>query len=441
VVFFTGFSPGTCDIVRVVLSSVLPSVLVFVRDLLNVPLSTAWAFVCAFSLSPLSLTWVLLCAFPSVVAALPPDPIEEVVPSSVRQVPAVPTELADVPPAEALPPVPTVPAALHSSARTAELDASSAIEAAAIRLIGFIAISYFLGFMTEQVPSDRLVMMVPSGRVMLAVEKLSTLPDPAEEPAEEDDEEEPADPLPVVVDDETCPLPAVTVVDMSPCDDRDSTTVHVVPSSSLISSDIACPATKASEAPSAIVEKLVIGLSPRIGRRHKGAGRHRQQPLVPAASFLTCPGAQPFLPLLSELPAALPPVPTVLPVLSPSADEAPVPTLEAEFASPEPAAEPPVPTELLEVPPPADEPPVPSVEADPEPEPEPAAEPPVPTVLLEVPPPADEPPVPSVEDEPELQLVAPAGQVPPAELPPVPTVLLAVPPPADEPPVPTVLDD
>ena len=163
---------------------------------------------------------------------------------------------------------------------------------------------------------------------------------------------------------------------------------------------------------------------------------------MPAASFLTWPGAQPFLPLSScDVPAALPPVPTVLPVLSPSADEAPVPTLEAEFASPEPAAEPPVPTELLEVPPPADEPPVPSVEAEPEPEPEPAAEPPVPTVLLEVPPPADEPPVPIVEDEPELQLVAPAGQVPPAELPPVPTVLLAVPPPADEPPVPTVLDD
>ncbi|AUW41143.1 hypothetical protein CUJ84_Chr000736 [Rhizobium leguminosarum] len=99
-------------------------------------------------------------------------------------------------------------------------------------------------------------------------------------------------------------------------------------------------------------------------------------------------------------------MPTVLPVLSPSADEAPVPTLEAEFASPEPAAEPPVPT-----------------------------------VLLEVPPPADEPPVPTVEDEPDLQLVAPAGQSPPAELPPVPIVLLAVPPPADEPPVPTVLDD
>ncbi|MGZ2450458.1 hypothetical protein ACVIRO_003212 [Rhizobium ruizarguesonis] len=306
----------------------------------------------------------------------------------------------------------------------------------------FIAISYFFGLVMEQVPSDRFVMTVPSGRVMLAVEKLSTPPDSAEEPAEADDEDEPLDPPLVVVDDETWPLPAVTVDDMSPCDDWDWTMVHVVPSSSLISSDIACPAIRASEAPSAIVEKFAIGLSPRLGRRHQGAGRHRQQPLVPAASFLTCPGAQPFLPLLScELPAALPPVPTVLPVLSPSADEAPVPTPEAELASPEPAAEPPVPTELLEVPPPADEPPVPSVEAEPEPDPEPAAEPPVPTVLLDLPPPAEEPPVPTVEDEPDLQLVEPAGQSPPAELPPVPMVLLAVPPPADEPPVPTVLDD
>ncbi|KAF5885625.1 hypothetical protein FY112_10535 [Rhizobium sp. PEPV16] len=85
--------------------------------------------------------------------------------------------------------------------------------------MGFIANSYFFGLVMEQVPSDRFVITVPSGRVMLAVEKLSTLPDPAEEPAEEDDDEEPVEPPPVVVDDETCPLPAVTVVDMSPCDD------------------------------------------------------------------------------------------------------------------------------------------------------------------------------------------------------------------------------
>jgi hypothetical protein len=154
-----------------------------------------------------------------VVAALPPDPIEDVVPPSVWQAPAVPTELADVPPAEALPAVPTVPAALHSSARTAELDASKAIEAAAIRLIGLIAISYLFGLVMEQVPSERFVMTVPSGRVTLAVEKLSTLPDPAEEPAEADDEEELLEPPAVVVDDDTCPSPAVTVVDVSPdCD-------------------------------------------------------------------------------------------------------------------------------------------------------------------------------------------------------------------------------
>jgi len=83
VVLLTGFWPGTCDMVRVVLCSDCPSVLVFVLDLLNVPLSTAWAFVCAFSLSSLSLSCVLLIALPSSVAALPPDPMEEVVPSSV----------------------------------------------------------------------------------------------------------------------------------------------------------------------------------------------------------------------------------------------------------------------------------------------------------------------------------------------------------------------
>lgn len=200
------------------------------------------------------------------------------------------------------------------------------------------------------------------------------------------------------------------------------------------------PAIRASEAASAIKENRVIGLSPKgLAGAPRAPARDHLQSSVPAASFLTWPGAQPFLPWLSLEPAALLPVPTVLPVLSPSADEAPVPTLEAEFASPEPAAEPPVPTVLLDVPPPAEEPPVPSVEA--EPEPDPAAEPPVPTELLDVPPPADEPPVPTVEDEPGVQLVAPAGQVPPAELPPVPTVLLAVPPPADEPPVPTVLED
>ncbi|MBB6219979.1 hypothetical protein GGE66_000928 [Rhizobium leguminosarum] len=101
-------------------------------------------------------------------------------------------------------------------------------------------------------------MTVPSGLVMLAVEKLSTLPDPADEPAEADEEEEPAEPLPVVVDEDTCPLPAVTVVDISPA--WDWTIVHVVPSSSLISSDIVCPAIKTRQVLSAIVESWVIVL-------------------------------------------------------------------------------------------------------------------------------------------------------------------------------------
>ncbi|OWV91535.1 hypothetical protein ATY78_15925 [Rhizobium sp. R635] len=67
-----------------------------------------------------------------------------------------------------------------------------------------MAISYFFGFITEQVPSERLVITVPSGRVTLAVEKLSTLPEPAEAPAEDVDEEpELVVPPPVVVDDDT----------------------------------------------------------------------------------------------------------------------------------------------------------------------------------------------------------------------------------------------
>jgi len=53
-------------------------------------------------------------ALPSVAAALPPEPIDEVVPSPVWHAPAVPMELADVLPAAALPPVPIVPAALQS---------------------------------------------------------------------------------------------------------------------------------------------------------------------------------------------------------------------------------------------------------------------------------------------------------------------------------------
>jgi hypothetical protein len=87
--------------------------------------------------------------------------------------------------------------------------------------------SYFLGLVTEQVPSDRLVTTVPSGRVTLAVEKLSTLPDPFAEP-DADDEAELDDPLPIVVDEVTLPLSAVTVVDVPPVSGCFSTRVQVV---------------------------------------------------------------------------------------------------------------------------------------------------------------------------------------------------------------------
>ncbi|MBB3309389.1 hypothetical protein FHT78_001118 [Rhizobium sp. BK196] len=82
---------------------------------------------------------------------------------------------------------------------------------------------------------------MPSGRVTLAVEELSILPEPAEE-LDADDDAEVDDPVPVVVDDVTLPFPAVTVVDMSPEADFPSITVHVDPSSSLISSAPACAA-------------------------------------------------------------------------------------------------------------------------------------------------------------------------------------------------------
>ncbi|MBW9052298.1 hypothetical protein JNB85_07695 [Rhizobium mesosinicum] len=74
-------------------------------------------------------------------------------------------------------------------------------------------------------------MTVPSGRVMLAIEELSMLPEPAEE-LDADDEDAVDDPVPVAVDDVTLPFPAVTVVDMSPEADFPSITVQVDPSSS-----------------------------------------------------------------------------------------------------------------------------------------------------------------------------------------------------------------
>ena len=79
--------------------------LVWVCDLLQVPppsfaIALAWAFV-AFGLT-LDFAWV----FPP--AALPPTPIEEEVPASPVEVPAVPKVEAEVPPEAALPALPTV---------------------------------------------------------------------------------------------------------------------------------------------------------------------------------------------------------------------------------------------------------------------------------------------------------------------------------------------
>lgn len=57
-----------------------------------------------------SLTLLLLVALPPwEVAALPPPPIEDEVPSGLVEVPPGPHVEAEVPPAAALAPVPTVP--------------------------------------------------------------------------------------------------------------------------------------------------------------------------------------------------------------------------------------------------------------------------------------------------------------------------------------------
>jgi len=116
VLLLLGFSPGTWDIDFVRLSSPSSVTFVFVCDLLNVPLSIAWALDCPCRCEEFSFTFDRLFAFPSAVAALPPTPIDEVVPSSVLQVPAVPSVLADVLPAAEVPPEPTVAAASHSCA-------------------------------------------------------------------------------------------------------------------------------------------------------------------------------------------------------------------------------------------------------------------------------------------------------------------------------------
>jgi len=110
VVDFTGAPPGwwAIDLVR---ESSSPSlILVLVIDLLQVPPS--WAFALAWSLSMLSfsITLLLLVALPpSEVAALPAPPMLDEVPAGPVDVPPNPMVEAEVPPAAALPAVPTVP--------------------------------------------------------------------------------------------------------------------------------------------------------------------------------------------------------------------------------------------------------------------------------------------------------------------------------------------
>jgi hypothetical protein len=97
--------------------------------------------------------------------------------------------------------------------------------------------------MIAQVPSDRRVMVVPSGWVTLAVAKLSPPEDPL---VTEDAELLAADPplavvpLSTVVDEDTLPDPAVTDDETPPPSDCScSMTMHVEPSSSLTSFDAA----------------------------------------------------------------------------------------------------------------------------------------------------------------------------------------------------------
>ncbi|AFL51390.1 hypothetical protein USDA257_c28190 [Sinorhizobium fredii USDA 257] len=94
--------------------------------------------------------------------------------------------------------------------------------------------------MIAQVPSERRVIVVPSGRVTLAVAKLSPPEDPlvTEDPAlVVADPPLAVVPPPTVVDEDTLPDPTVTDVE-APLrfDDSCSMIMHVEPSSSLISS-------------------------------------------------------------------------------------------------------------------------------------------------------------------------------------------------------------
>jgi len=86
----------------------------------------------------------------------------------------------------------------------------------------------------EQVPSDRFVTTEPSARVLLAVEKLSALAEPADELDADEVAVLDEAVCPVVVDEVTLPLPAVTDVDMPPVTEWPSMIVQTVPSSSVM---------------------------------------------------------------------------------------------------------------------------------------------------------------------------------------------------------------
>jgi hypothetical protein len=118
-----------------------------------------------------STVFVRLLAFPSAAAALPPEAIDDVAPSSVLQVPAVPSVLADVSPAAALPAEPTVPAALQPWACADSPDRNANVMAPAnVIVFNIFLFSYRAGLVMSQVPSDRRVMTDPSGRVAVAME-------------------------------------------------------------------------------------------------------------------------------------------------------------------------------------------------------------------------------------------------------------------------------
>lgn len=162
--------------------------------------------------------------------------MDDEAPSPVWHAPAVPTELADVSPALALPPVATVPAELQSWAE-ALVVADTHTRANMTRSLSISLSPYFADLVIEQVPSDRFVTTEPSGRTVLAVEKLSALPDPVEELDADDVVVLDEVLLPVVVDELTLPLPAVTDVDMPSAGERSFITVQIVPSSRVMFSD------------------------------------------------------------------------------------------------------------------------------------------------------------------------------------------------------------